>query len=150
LATVPLRDLGPSSTCFPTFTWAWQGSTTGSFGVGNLGHALTPPASSDAPSLGVGSWVETKVDLSEFRGRRAHLRYLVASLKATAETHVAQFGNDRDDDYTLGSCSVSAAGSAERCLQQFDGTGELSGHPGQFGDSGDRFCPVAWARCLDR
>ena len=138
--TDPERDHGPSSTCYPTFTRAWMGSTTGAFGVANIGNATTPPASSDLPSLGVGTWIESIVDLSEFRGRSAKLRFLVASLKVTAETHVGQFGPDLDeredgwwlddieisevlsqpaafvnDDYTLGSCSVNGASCFNQC-----------------------------------
>jgi hypothetical protein len=138
--TDPLRDKGPSSTCLPTFSWSWMGSTTGAFEVANLGYATTPPASSDAPSLGLGTWIQAKVDLSEFRGRRAKLRYIVTSLKGTAETHVGQFGPDRDetddgwwlddiiidetltdpatfvnDDYTMGHCSVNNDSCINQC-----------------------------------
>jgi hypothetical protein len=82
--TDPEREHGPSSTCFPEFTWAWMGSTTGAFDVANVGHATTAPAGSDTPNLGDGTWIETVVDLSQFRGRRAKLRFIVTSIKAGA------------------------------------------------------------------
>jgi hypothetical protein len=96
--TDPDRDSGPSSTCFPEFTWAWMGSTTGSFNVADVGHASTPPSSSDTPAVGDGTWVETIVDLGAFRGRQAKFRFLVTSIKATAENMFEQFGDNNEGD----------------------------------------------------
>ena len=90
--TDPAREFGPSSTCFPEFAWAYMGSVEGPFNPSNTGHATTPPQPSDAPSLGVGTWVETRVDLSAFRGRRARIRYIVTSIKGSAEVQAEQFG----------------------------------------------------------
>ena len=102
--TDPDRDLGPSSTCFPSFSWAFMGATTSRYGAYPLfGNAWIedwigfPPPEWTWPDHGTGIWIESIVDLSEFRGRRAKLRYLVTSLKGTAETHVGQFGPDRDE-----------------------------------------------------
>ena len=138
--TDPARSQGPSSTCFPEFSWSFMGSTTGAFGVGNIGNADTPPDSTDEPDWGLGTWIQSKIDLSEFRGRRAQLRYIVTSLKATAETHVGQFGPDRDerddgwwiddiiideiltnpatfdnDEFTMGQCSVNNNSCFNQC-----------------------------------
>jgi hypothetical protein len=139
--TDPARSFGPSSTCFPAFSYACMGDTFNTFNANDLCFANTPPAQSDAPNLGNGTWVETVVDLSEFRGRRVKLRYIVTSIKATAETHEAQFApfnpipNDDgwwvddvrvsdtldmpaqilNDQYDLGSCTGSGASCIGQC-----------------------------------
>jgi len=154
--TDPDRDSGPSSTCFPEFTWAWMGSTTGAFNVANVGHATTPPASSDAPSHGDGTWIETVVDLSRFRGRRAKLRFIVTGIKASYDTHGqgnpwgdANEGDDGwwiddltidqvlaapafvfNDDYRLGTCSVEIS---TPCIAQCEFTGISCGNDSQCG-----------------
>jgi hypothetical protein len=88
----PLRRLGPSSTCFPAFVFAWAGDTFSDFSEANLGEAEggTTPGSpalrgfdSDGggPIVPQGSWVEARVDLSQFRGQRIRVRYLVSAIK---------------------------------------------------------------------
>ena len=141
--TDPAREYGPSSTCFPEFAWAFMGSVEGPFSPLNTGHATTPPQASDAPSLGVGTWVESKVDLSQFQGRRARIRYLVTSIKASALTHAQQWGATdpppgttddgwwiddvtitgtlanpaqlQNDTFVLGACSSSEQPCIEQC-----------------------------------
>jgi hypothetical protein len=91
--TDPERRLGPSSTCFPEFSYACMGDTDNPFQVQNICNATKAPSAGDAGALGVGTWVQSKVDLRSLRGRRIHLRFLVSSLKITAETWDDQFAN---------------------------------------------------------
>jgi hypothetical protein len=138
--TDPNRNRGPSSTCADQAVWSWQGDTSPEpFDVGNVGHAMTPPAPSDAPSLGSGTWVRTAVDLTPFRGRRARLRFLVSAFKDSISSEVWHIGvghNEKDDgwwiddilidetmlepaifsndEFLLGSC----AGNGEPCIGQ--------------------------------
>jgi hypothetical protein len=138
--TDPDREFGPSSTCYPEFTWAWMGSTTGAFDVAEVGHATTPPAVGDAPSLGDGTWIESVVDLTEFRGRRVKLRFIVTSIKTDYGLHYVlppwgYFGEGDDgwwiddividetlatpaefsnDNFLLGACT----GNGEPCIGQ--------------------------------
>jgi len=91
--TDPLRRLGPSSTCFPEFSFAWQGETANPFDPENLGccfydvfnvdtggHPVRGPGLEGA--TGLGTWVEPIFDLYRFGGRRIRLRFLEAGLKA--------------------------------------------------------------------
>jgi hypothetical protein len=106
----PDRRLGPSSTCFPDFTFGYLGDTDQGFNPTNIGNADTPPPPLPTPSLGTGTWVESKVDLSAFRGRRVRLRYLVSSLKATQENWEAQFmlnPSPNDDGWWIDNIAVS-------------------------------------------
>jgi hypothetical protein len=91
--TDPHRRLGPSSTCFPEFSYACMGDTDNPFQVHNICNATEPPSAGDAGALGIGTWVQSKVDLATLRGRRIHLRFLVSSLKITRDTWDDQFAN---------------------------------------------------------
>jgi hypothetical protein len=87
----PMRRLGPSSTCFPDFVFARQGDTFNEFSENNIGLASDGPGLRG--SLGIGTWVESKFNLERFRGRRARLRFLNASVKwFTLETWEQAFG----------------------------------------------------------
>jgi hypothetical protein len=61
-------------------------------------NATTPPLAGESPAasggFGTGTWVKTKIDLSEYKGRRVRIRFLVSALKATAEHWEAQFMNN--------------------------------------------------------
>jgi hypothetical protein len=89
--TDPRRRFGPSSTCYPTPSYACMGDTDEPFQVENVCDATTLPTPADQGSLGTGTWVQSKVDLSGLRGRRIHLRFLVSSMKGTGETWEDQF-----------------------------------------------------------
>ncbi len=75
----PNRRLGPSSTCFPEFSFSYLGDTDEPFAPANIGRA------SDGPGLpgatGLGTWVESKFCMARFRGRQIRLRYLFTSIK---------------------------------------------------------------------
>jgi hypothetical protein len=99
--TDPDRRLGPSSTCYPSLVYSCHGDTDGAFNTQSVCKATTPPSASDVPELGVGTWVQARVDLSGLRGRRIRLRYLVSSVKGALEDWQQQFNfstNDPRDD----------------------------------------------------
>jgi hypothetical protein len=87
----PLRYYGPSSTCFPAFTWSWMGDTDQPFAASNVGDAPQPPSVTEDPTsnggFGLGTWVKTKVDLSNYRAKRVRLRFLVTSIKVGTVEH---------------------------------------------------------------
>jgi hypothetical protein len=87
----PDRRLGPSSTCHPMFTYSCMGDTDDPFQVDNICNAATPPRSQDQPDLGTGTWVQSKVDLTDLKGRRIKLRFLVSGIKNRYETHDENF-----------------------------------------------------------
>lgn len=78
----PDRTTGPSSTCFPEFVFADMGETSNVFNSANLGRA-------DGPGLqglwGIGTWIESRVDLSRFRGRSIRIRFLVTASEVNPE-----------------------------------------------------------------
>jgi hypothetical protein len=76
--TDPERRLGPSSTCFPEYSFAYIGETSHAPHASQVGHA-------DGPGLvgqsGLGTWIESRFDLSRFRGQSVRLRFLATALK---------------------------------------------------------------------
>jgi hypothetical protein len=99
----PNRRLGPSSTCFPEFVWAASGDTGGPFDETDVWRADGPGLQGSA---GIGTWVETQVDLERFRGRRIRLRFLTTGINdPVAETWEELFAplnpNDCDDGWWI-------------------------------------------------
>jgi hypothetical protein len=78
----PERRLGPSSTCYPEMVYAEQGDTNSPFDPSKVGHA-------DGPGLqgewGLGTWIESKFDLGQFKGRRIRVRFLATAIKLSEE-----------------------------------------------------------------
>jgi len=72
--------LGPSSTCFPEFVFTYLGDTDELFNPANIGRASDGPGLQGA--LGPGTWVNSRIDLSSFRGRSIRIRFVVTSLGA--------------------------------------------------------------------
>jgi uncharacterized repeat protein (TIGR01451 family) len=96
--TDPDRSLGPSSTCFPEFSFTHQGDTQ-VFDVGNLGDAPDGPGLQG--TVGVGTWIEPRFDLSQFAGQRLRLRLLQTDVKvggATDWESTFAFNPDPGDD----------------------------------------------------
>jgi len=86
----PSFPAGPSSTCYPEFVFNHLGSTEGPFGAGNVANASDGPGLQG--SLGPGTWVESRFDLSRYRGRSIRLRFLISTLKdADTPTYEALF-----------------------------------------------------------
>jgi hypothetical protein len=75
----PDRLFGPSSTCWPEYTYVHIGETSNAFDAANVGRA-------DGPGLdgvwGIGTWIESRFDLSRFRGRSVRVRYLFSAVQA--------------------------------------------------------------------
>ncbi len=76
----PAFPLGPSSTCFPQYVFAYLGDTDEPFNAAKIGRASDGPGLPGA--LGVGTWVRSRFDLSPFRGRAIKLRFLLTSIDA--------------------------------------------------------------------
>ncbi|MCP3982208.1 MAG: S8 family serine peptidase [bacterium] len=94
----PDRRLGPSSTCFPEFSFAYLGDTFRPFATTLLGNAEGPGLEG---TIGIGTWIETKFNLERFRGRRIRVRFLSTATKAGAfETYesIFNFNPDPGDD----------------------------------------------------
>jgi hypothetical protein len=147
-ATDPDRQLGPSSTCYPEWTWSWMGSTAGAFDVADVGNATTPPAASDQPALGDGTWVETIVDLGRFRGRRARLRFIVAGHQASTWNWFRQYGdnNEADDGWWIDEIEIDET-LAEPA--EFSNDGFLLGSCTGSGEPCIGQCRVSEAPCSD-
>jgi hypothetical protein len=107
--TDPNRRYGPSSTCFPEFSYSCLGDTDDPFQVENICLATTPPTPADQGTLGTGTWVQSKVDLSELRGRRIRLRFLVAGIRGDAETWEEWFAinpSPKDDGWWIDDVTI--------------------------------------------
>jgi len=83
-------QLGPSSTCYPQFVFGSLGDTGQPYAPGNIGDASDGPGL--AGSLGPGTWIETRYDLSGYRGRSIQLRFLVSTVRYP-------YGQTYDDYY---------------------------------------------------
>lgn len=70
--------IGPSSTCYPEFVFSYVGDTDEPFDPANTGGVIGPGLQG---TLGSGTWVESRFDLSRYRGRSIKIRFLVTSLK---------------------------------------------------------------------
>ncbi len=111
--TDPLRRLGPSSTCAPEFCFTRHGSIAydAPFSPLFVGHA------SDGPGLqgsrGPGTWVETKFDLSRWRGRRMRLRFLTTTIEisnaVTMQQSLSWNPIEADDGWYIDDIRVSGA-----------------------------------------
>jgi hypothetical protein len=79
------RKIASSSTCFPQFSYTFMGDTDTAFDPTNIGNATQGPglegSDTHGGGVGLGTWVESVVDLSRFRGQQARVRMLVSSLK---------------------------------------------------------------------
>lgn len=73
-----LARRGPSSTCADERAFARMGSTAGAFDPLATGNADGPGL---AGATGPGTWVETRYDLSRFRGRSIRVRFLASTTR---------------------------------------------------------------------
>jgi hypothetical protein len=114
----PFRRLGPSSTCFPTFTFVYQGDTFNAFNEAAIGFASDGPGLPG--SLGVGTWIESKFALEQFKARRIRLRFLETAIKLGNTSHWEQafvFNPDPGDDgWWVDDVTVTGALSAPVAL----------------------------------
>ena len=115
LLTIGGRATGPSSTCWPEFVWACQGDSQDAPYNPNLGqvepNAICFPEvnTQQVPIIrqgfGPGRWVEAKVDLSKFRGRKIWFRFLTSHIQFGQGTWSAvlsgNYGGNRDDGWYI-------------------------------------------------
>jgi hypothetical protein len=71
-----LNRRGPSSTCANERVFSFIGSTEGAFNPSAVGRADGPGL---AGSAGPGTWIESRFDLSRFRGRSTRVRFLATT-----------------------------------------------------------------------
>lgn len=130
----PDRRLGPSSTCFPEWIYADQGETSQPFAAANVGLA-------DGPGLqglwGIGTWIEARFDLSQFRGRQIRVRFLASTTNTLDfETWEEIFGfnpNSGDDGWWID--DVEVLGAIDTPATVTVDSKDNSGLPGVSGDA---------------
>lgn len=145
--TDPNRRLGPSSTCYPEFVFNYIGDTDDPFDPAKIGRASEGPGLQG--SLGLGTWVESKFDLSRYRGRSIKIRFLFTSIKVyDARTHEAyRLWNPTpgDDGWYLDDVRVSQSLGTSSSTVTID-TSDNSGLPGNAdGDARGDDCDCALA-----
>ncbi len=105
----PIPFLGPSSTCEPEFAFRSLGDTGSPFSPDHIGSASDGPGLPG--SLGLGTWIESRFDLSRFRGRSIELRWLVTTRKVgdlpTWESHYLANPTPIDDGWFLDDIRVT-------------------------------------------
>jgi len=113
----PERRLGPSSLCYPQWIYTWMGDTDEPFDPANLGHAAGPALEGET---GLGVWVESRFDLSQYKGQRVLIRFIAASIKAgNAETYDDLFRWNPiagDDGWWIDDITVKDAAAAPAML----------------------------------
>jgi hypothetical protein len=124
--TDPARRLGPSSTCFGSvpggtsdYTFSCIGDTDGVFNPTEVcnGEAgsVTEDDRPDWPPNQIditGTWMQSKVDLTKYKGRRVRLRYLVSTIRGDAENWEEQFTFNpapEDDGWWVDDIQVDSA-----------------------------------------
>lgn len=112
--TDPNRRYGPSSTCYPEFAFSYLGDTFSPFLATNIGRASDGPGLEG--SLGQGTWVESRFDLSNYRGQGIRVRLLFTSIKVSdSRTHQSLFGwnpTPADDGWYIDDIQVTQTLSA--------------------------------------
>ncbi|MCP3981019.1 MAG: S8 family serine peptidase [bacterium] len=111
----PDRRLGPSSTCYPARAFNRLGNTFWPFGTAGPSWDPERLATAEGPGLegelGVGTWVESRFSLEQFRGRRIRLRFLTTGVKVgTSGTYEQLFSYNPapgDDGWWIDDVTVS-------------------------------------------
>ena len=138
----PDRRLGPSSTCFPEFSFVDIGETSNAFDAGNVGRA-------DGPGLdgfwGIGTWIESRFDLSRFRGQRVRLRFLVSALEAGLLENWEEYGvwnpAAGDDGWWIDDVTIDdALGTPASVTPDVKDNSSLPGLPDVDGDGVGDIC----------
>jgi hypothetical protein len=130
--TDPHRRFGPSSTCMPEFSFSYLGDTDAPFSTQSVGRASEGPGL--IGTLGIGTWVESKFDLSRFRGRQIRIRWLFTSIHSINDsaTYEALFHwnpNPIDDGWYVDDVRVTQTVGASAPTISHD-TLDHSGLPG--------------------
>jgi len=131
---------GPSSTCADEPIFAYIGSTQGAFSAAAVGRADGPGLQG---SSGPGTWIETRYDLSRFRGRYVRVRFLASTTRfETYETWQTAFNwNPRpgDDGWWIDDVTISGmtATAGTLAIDTHDNSGLA---PDGDADGMDDFC----------
>jgi hypothetical protein len=108
-STDPFARLGPSSTCYPMYSWCWMGDTDSAYDPLRVG--LGEPGTGLEGDWGTGTWVESVADLGPWRGRSVRLRFLVTALKVdgmdTWEDALASNPDPWDDGWWIDDVEVT-------------------------------------------
>jgi len=117
--------LGPSSLCYDQWVFAYLGDTDEAFNEANVGN-------SDGPGLegenGLGTWVESRFDLSAYEGQRILIRFISSGIKAgTGETYEDIFmwnPTPADDGWFIDDITVTGTmdSSDELAADEADGS----------------------------
>jgi hypothetical protein len=135
--TDPQRMYGPSSTCYPRKVFSALGDTDEPFDPAKIGNA------SDGPGLegetGIGTWIESRFDLSRFRGRSVRIRFLNAGIRVydfdTNDAIFAYNPNPGDDGWWIDDVTVTDTLAAPATVTaDINDNGSL---PGLADDDGD-------------
>ena len=109
---VPTARYGPSSTCAPEPVYGGVGHTT-LFDPSLSEQARGPGLQG---SLGAGTWIESRIDMSRFRGRAIRLRFLMSTIDvidgATFEQLFAFNPNRFDDGWWVDAIEVDDMSTA--------------------------------------
>lgn len=139
------RAVGPSTTCFPEFIWACAGDTQDppydpSFGQVEPGaHCFPEVDSSGAPVVrqgtGPGRWVETRIDLYRYGGRKIWFRFLYSGGSDLFAGILCDpgpcnsFGGNRDDGWYVDDIRISGTNASPFGLAADADTPPPSGCP---------------------
>jgi hypothetical protein len=134
----PNRRYGPSSTCRPEYSFNYLGDTDEPFSSAAIGHGSDGPGK--AGSVGTGTWVESKFDLSRFRGRAIVVRFLFTSIKisdlADVESVFSLNPSPCDDGWYVDDVRVTQTLGSTSTTVSIDGT-DNSALPGAVDTDGD-------------
>lgn len=92
---------GPSSTCFPEFVWTWMGDTDHEsvFDPENYGAGNGPGLPG---TIGPGTWVESKFNLSQYKGYTILFRFLATTIEIYPAQDYIAAGWPTDTDWDDG------------------------------------------------
>ena len=86
----PELPLGPSSLCYDQWVFTALGDTDEPFDALNLNNAEGPGLQG---ATGIGTWVESRCDLSAYRGQYIRIRFITTGIKVeTVETYEELMG----------------------------------------------------------
>ena len=147
--TDPARRYGPSTTCYPELAYANIGETAEPFDPDHLGFADGP---GQQGIWGVGTWINSRFDLSRFRGRSIRLRLLVSAMQIVPnedwEEYLDWNPNPGDNGWWIDDITVTNALNvpATLALDSVDNSG-LPGPPPLADPDGDAVCTASGDNC---
>jgi hypothetical protein len=132
---------GPSSTCAEERAFARMGSTAGAFDPLATGNADGPGL---AGASGPGTWVETRYDLSRFRGRSIRVRFVATTTRVDIYPtwYAAGFGAtnpEGDDGWWIDDVTIEGASTTPAVVSS-DNKNNSGLAPDADGDGVDDSC----------